>query len=209
MHHKHTYTRKLMTPATALIAVLACLGLAACGGSSSTSTSTTADVASTSTTSHSGTGRSTAMRECLQRNGIALPPRTPGQRGPGGPGGGPLGPGSQGGERHLPNGITRAQLQAALTKCGGGAGFRGGQGGSRRFSSPVYRNALAAYSACMSSNGVTLPTPNTSGKGPVFNTTHVSTSSAQFKAAAAKCRGVLRSAFQRYRQARPGTAGGA
>jgi hypothetical protein len=221
MHNKHTHTRRLMVPATALIALLACLGLAACGGSSSTSTT---NAANTSTTAHGSAGRFAAMRECLQRNGITLPQRTPGQGGPGGgpggagggpggagggPGGagGPGGPGFLGGERKLPNGVTREQFQAAIKKCGGGTGrFLGGAG---RFSSPAYRNALTAYATCMSSNGIKLPTPNTSGKGPVFNTTSINTSSAQFKAAAAKCQSVLRNVFGHYRRVSPGAAGGA
>ncbi len=210
MHNKHTHTRRLMVPATALLALLACLGLAACGGSSSTSTSTT-NAANTSTTAHGGAGRFAAMRECLQRNGITLPQRTPGQSapggGPGGAGGGPGGPGFLGGERKLPNGVTREQFQAALKKCGGGTGrFPGGAG---RLSSPAYRNALTAYVACMSKNGVKLPTPNTSGKGPVFNTTNLNTSSPQFKAATAKCQSVLRSVFGHYRRVSPGAAAGA
>ncbi len=209
MHNKHTPTRRPMVPATALIALLACLGLAACGGSSSTSTSTT-NAANTSTTAHGGAGRFAAMRECLQRNGITLPQRTPGQGGPGGgpggpggAGGGPTGPGFLGGERKLPAGVTRAQFQAAIKKCGGGSGFGAG---AQRLSSPAYRNALTAYVACMSSNGVKLPTPNTSGKGPVFNTTNINTTSAQFKAAAAKCQSVLRSAFGHYRRVSPGAS---
>jgi len=134
------------------------------------------------------------MRACLQRNGVTLPAPTPGQ-GPrvlGGPGAG---------ERKLPNGVTREQFQAALKKCGGGA-FAGR---GRRVNSPAYRDALTAYAACMSSNGVKLPTPNTSGRGPVFNSTGINTNSPQFKAAAAKCRSVLLNAF---RQARPGAATG-
>jgi hypothetical protein len=211
MHNKHTHTRRPMVPATALVALLACLGLAACGGSSSTSSTSTTNAANTSTTGHGGAGKFAAMRECLQRNGITLPQRPAGQGGPGGgpggAGGGPGGPGFLGGERKLPAGVTRAQFQAAIKKCGGGTGrFLGGAG---RFSSPAYRNALTAYATCMSSKGVKLPTPNTSGKGPVFNTTNINTSSAQFKAAAAKCQSVLRSVFGHYRRVSPGAAAGA
>jgi hypothetical protein len=202
MAHTHTHIRKLLAPATALIAALICLGLAACGGSSSTTASTTTVAANATPTTPSGSGapggpgagRFAAMRACLQRNGVTLPAPTPGQ-GPrvlGGPGAG---------ERKLPNGVTREQFQAALKKCGGGA-FAGR---NRRLGSPAYRDALTVYAACMKSNGVKLPTPNTSGKGPVFNSTGINTNSPQFRAAAAKCRSVLLSAF---RQARPGAATG-
>jgi hypothetical protein len=91
--------------------------------------------------------------------------------------------------------VTRAQYEAALKKCGGGFA-----GGGSRFSSPVFKQALEKFSACMRTNGVNLPTPNTSGKGPVFNTAHLNTSSTQFKAAEAKCSAHLRGAF-------PGRAG--
>jgi hypothetical protein len=39
----------------------------------------------------------------------------------------------------------------------------------------------------MRKNGVNLPAPNTSGKGPVFDTKGIDTSGARFKAADAKC----------------------
>jgi hypothetical protein len=39
----------------------------------------------------------------------------------------------------------------------------------------------------MRKNGVNLPKPNTSGKGPIFNTKGIDTTSASFKAADAKC----------------------
>jgi hypothetical protein len=216
MHPTHTH-RSLLT--AALIAALACLGLTACGGSSSSSTtSTTANAAKTSSAhGHSGNGFAT-IRECLEKSGIKLPQRTPGQPrvpGVGGPLGGP----------QLPKGMTAAQFQAALQKCSGGRGFGragrpgepgrpggagapgatgsqpgkpGGAGGPaarRHFGSPVFRKALAAFATCMNHNGVKLPAPNTSGTGPVFSTQGLDTTSASFKAASAKCQSVLRSAF--------------
>jgi hypothetical protein len=47
----------------------------------------------------------------------------------------------------------------------------------------------------MRSNGVNLPAPNTSGKGPVFNTSGLNVSSAQLNAAQAKCSSALQGAF--------------
>jgi hypothetical protein len=139
------------------------------------------------------------LRECLQKNGITPPKRTPGER--------PLG-GFLGGATGLPGGVTPAQLRAALKKCGA---FLGGFGGGRRrfnspgrrFNSPIYKQALAKFATCMRENGVNVPEPNTSGGGPIFDTKGLSTNSPQFRAAEAKCRVDLRLAL------RPGAAGGA
>ena len=63
-------------------------------------------------------GRFAAMRECLQKNGITLPKRTPGQR--------PVRRRLSRRRRwqrrrrpQLPKGVTRAQYEAAVKKCGG------------------------------------------------------------------------------------------
>jgi hypothetical protein len=192
------------TAAVVAVLLLICLGMAACGSSgSSTTTSASANAAATSGanagtgTAPSGpsgptgprSGRFAALRECLQKNGVALPKRTPGQR----PQGGFLG-----GTTALPKGVSRGQMEAALKKCGGLFG-----GGLRRFNNPGYRQALVKFAACMRENGVNVPEPNTSGNGPVFNTKGLETNSAQFRTAEAKCRGALRGSFR----ARPGGAG--
>jgi hypothetical protein len=137
------------------------------------------------------------MRECLQKNGITLPQRTPGS---GGPAGGGFS-GAGGGGPQLPKGVTRAQYEAALKKCGGG-NFRGGFGGpnrpgGNRINSPVFRQALVKYAACLRQNGINIPAPNTSGKGPIFSTKGLNSTSPQFRAAATKCRSVLIGAFRR------------
>jgi hypothetical protein len=204
MPHIDSHGRKPAATAIALVLLLACLGLTACGGSSKSSSTSTNAAATTSTTGGSARGRNAgrfaALRECLQKNGITLPKRTPGQPRPGGPGGpgGFLGGGGAGPQ--LPKGVTRAQYEAALKKCGFGA-FAGGD--ARRFNNPLFKQALAKFSTCMRENGVNVPTPNTSGKGPIFNTKGLNTTSAQFRTAEAKCSGDLRSTFRR------GPAGGA
>jgi hypothetical protein len=184
-----TSNRLRPAAASALLVLLAGLLLAACGGGSS---STSSSSASTSATAKSASGargqfgaRGAALRTCLQKDGITLPERKVGQRGT--PrAGGPFGAGGAGTGLKLPKGVTRAQLQAALKKCGGGQ-FRGGKGfaagGTQRF---------AKFAACMRKNGVKLPQPNTSGKGPIFNTKGIDTTSSSFKAADAKCVSELR-----------------
>lgn len=170
--------------AAALAFLLAPLALGACGSSSSPSAS-----ADTSTTS-SGAGSSqapgggfpshrfTAMRECLSKSGIKLPERRPGAAPP------------AGGPRFgLPSGVTREQLRAALEKCGlHGGSFRPGAS----LHSSAFQARLTKFATCMRQNGVNLPAPNTSGRGPLFDTKGIDTTSATFKAAEAKCRSDLR-----------------
>jgi len=209
MSHISSNRRKPATAAV-LVVLLACLGLAACGSSSKSPSTTSTTASATATTSTGATGtdrrlgaqnasRFKALRECLQKNGIALPTQTPGQRPPagaGGPGGagGFLGGGGAGRPK-LPNGVTRAQYETAIKKCGGGA--FAGRGGKARFDSPAYKAALTKFAACMRENGVNVPAPNTSGNGPVFDTKGIDTSSSQFKTAESKCRSDLTSAFHR------------
>jgi hypothetical protein len=194
MPHLNTISRR---PAAALLTLLAAgalasVGLAACGSSSSTTGSTTANAAvaggaATGTTAPGARGSHfAAMRACLQKQGITLPPRRPGA-------GGFFG-GGQGGPR-LPSGVTRAQYEAALKKCGGGS-FRGGFRGGGFRSNPRFRQAYAKFAACMHQNGIDLPAPNTSGTGPIFDTKGIDTTSPQFTAAIKQCRGDLFAAPQ-------------
>jgi hypothetical protein len=188
----HTYTNRSKPAAALLVLVLAALLLAACGGSSkSVSTSATASASTSAPGGGAGArgGRFSALRECLQKQGITLPRRSPGS--PGTPGaGGLLGPGSGQGPT-LPSGVSRAQFEAATKKCGGGNFARGG----RAPNSPARTTALTAFAGCMRANGVNLPAPNTSGKGPVFNTSGLNVTSAQLNAAQAKCSSALQGAF--------------
>jgi hypothetical protein len=198
MSHLNSNRRKPAASAAAvLVLLLACLGLAACGSSSGSSSSTASTSASTTTTGAAGakgsnSGRFAAMRECLQKNGVTLPAFKPGQHGQP-QARGPFGAGSA---ARLPKGVTRAQYEAALKKCGGG-NFAGRGGGGARFKSPAFQAALAKFATCLRENGVNVPAPNTSGNGPVFDTKGIDTSSAKFKAAEAKCQSDLRTAFRR------------
>ncbi|HEX3392364.1 MAG TPA: hypothetical protein VHS55_07350 [Solirubrobacteraceae bacterium] len=186
------------------VSAIAALGVSACGSSGSSTTATQANAAATSTTGGSGAAGSTShngatgpggaarrqrftgVRECLQKQGVQLPTR---------PGGGGLFLGGA----NLPKGVTRAQLQSAMSKClGGGRGFLAGRPGGAHFtrsSSPRLRLALNTFAACLRKNGINVPQPNTSGNGPVFSTKGLNTASPQFKAATAKCRSALAGAF--------------
>lgn len=207
--------RTLATTGIAAVILAAVLGLTACGSSgSSTSTSTNASATSPSGTG-GGTGTGTtgrpggtgafasrfkAVRECLQKNGITLPKRTPGQHqgGPGGFPGGGAGSGGNAGGPPLPSGMTRAQYESILKKCGGGGFSSGGftGGGTRRLQSPAFKQALTNFAACMRESGVHIPAPNTSGNGPIFDTKGIDTTSSQFRTAEAKCRSNLTAAFR-------------
>jgi hypothetical protein len=189
-----------------LLLALASVLLAACGGTSKSSSSTTsASVAAATTPKTSAPGKPTgadpgrflALRECLKKNGITLPQRKPGQ----GPGAGGSGAGPT-----LPAGVSRAQYEAILKKCGGG--FARGRGNlgrvGARLSTPEAKKALSKFAACMHENGIKIGEPNTSGKGAIFNTKGINTTTAAFASAETKCRSNLRGAFS----ASPGAGAG-
>jgi hypothetical protein len=194
-------SRRKRNPMVAAVILLVLAGslLAACGGSSNSAATTASTSTSAKTPTHGKApafaARFTAIRECLKKEGVTLPTRKPDQR----PGAG----GFLGGGAGRPAGVSKAKFDAALKKCGGGfTAGRGFAGGTSRFSSPEGKKALAKFAACLRENGVKVGEPNTSGKGPIFNTTGVDTKSAQFAAAEAKCRSDLAGAFG----AKPGAA---
>jgi hypothetical protein len=197
----HRPSRRICVRAlVALCALGACLALWACGSSgSSTSASTTTGTGKSATKAGSGSSRFTALRSCLQKQGITLPARPSGPGGSGsssGPGGSgaPGFPGGSGARRGLqpPEGVSQAKFDEALKKCGGGR-FPGR--GSANLNSATARAALTTYAACLRSNGINVPAPNTSASGPIFNTTGINTSSAQFKTAQSKCQSDLKGVF--------------
>jgi hypothetical protein len=189
MPRQHVNRHRRAVGAIALV-LLGGLLLAACGGGSSKSTSSTAS-ASAATSGRSGfAARAAALSTCLKKEGITLPEHKPiggtGGR-PSGQPRGPFGGGAPGGGFQLPKGVTREKMQAALKKCGAGSlGFRRRSNGARN------PQQLAKFAACMRSAGVSLPAPNASGKGPVFNTKGIDTTSSTFKQADAKCAKELR-----------------
>jgi hypothetical protein len=179
----HTDRTRFKRVAAATLGVaLAGLLLGACGGSASGPSSSSS---SASTAKHAPSPRSpstpeASLRDCLQRNGVTLPKRKPGQ-----PGVGASGPLGLAGTRRPPKGVTRAQLQAALKRCTHG---RSGRTRKRAGSvSAARRQRLARFAACMRGRGVRLPPPNTSGNGPIFDTHGLDTKSAAFKSALSRC----------------------
>ena len=186
-----------------ILATAAAAAVAGCGGSSKASTN-----AAATTPNGPGAARFAALRTCLAKNGINLPPRTPGQRRPpgaGGGGGGIFGGGAGFGGPPLPAGVTRAQYLAALARC------RGPGVGARRQLTPTERaaqeTALVKFAACMRTNGIALAAPNATGTGPVFNTSKLDTRSAKFTAAYAKCSSLLPARFGRRGAGRPPAGG--
>jgi hypothetical protein len=189
--------RRRIRALLALCALGACVALAACGSSGSGSSSA-ANTSSTATSKAGGRGSSrfTALRSCLQKQGITLPaPPSGATRPQGGPGAGA--PGGRPRGLQPPAGVTQGQFEAALKKCGGG---RPPQGGAGALNSPSARAGLVKYAACLRQNGINVPEPNTTGKGAVFSTKGIDTSSSKFKAAQSKCQSDLKGAF-------PGRAG--
>jgi hypothetical protein len=214
--------------AAVLVVLIAGLALAACGSSSNSSSTSAGAAAATSTPSRGATsttggagprfGRFAALRECLRKNGVTLPQRAPRQQ-PGPAGGLFLGGGAG---PTLPKGVTRAQYLAALKKCGGGALPGGaarlrGPGFSGRFNGPAFTQRLTKFASCMRENGVNVPSPNTAGNGPIFNTKGLNITSPQFRAAETKCRSYLQGVLRRLGggvggapgASAPGTGGGA
>jgi hypothetical protein len=119
--------------------------------------------------------RLAALRTCLAKNGVELPTRGSGRLG-------------------LLSSGDRAKYREALKKCGQYVVPGRGKAFS---SSPKAKLALIRFAACMRENGVNLPAPNTSGKGPIFNVSGLNVASSVFKAAEAKCAVDLRSRFRR------------
>jgi len=181
----------------ALLAVGVAVGVAACGGSSKSSSTTAAASAAAPASGASGPSgpsgrfaRFAGIRECLEKNGVTLPKRTPGQA----PRGGFFGGGATGGGPQLPNGVSREKFEAAMKKCGAP---QGRFGAGARFDSPQRQQAFAKFAACMREHGVNLPAPNTSGHGPIFNTQGLDTTSPQFRSALTACRSDLAAGFGR------------
>ena len=172
-------SRRLRATCAAAAALAACVLVAACGGSSTSSAGTQA--ASTNPSAAGGpAGAGGAgvpaasnshfkqLRACLEKHGVTLPS-----------------PGSGG--QQSQSSTSRAKMQEAFKACGGHAfagGPHGAFGGAHR---AQFQAAYKKFAGCMRENGIDLPTANTSGNGPIFNTKGVDTQSSKFKEAEKKC----------------------
>lgn len=165
-----------------LLAVAGALIIGACGTSSSggsTHTTTTASAASSTRTK---------LVACLKQHGVTLPNHRPGgRRNGGGRSGGGFFFGGGGGRF----GGGNSKFAQAFKACGGkfGAGrFRagGGRGFRPHFTSAI----LTKFASCVDRHGYKLPTPNTSGNGPIFPRSIESNK--KFQAAAKSCASLLR-----------------
>lgn len=175
-------------PIAVCVTIVALTGaLTACGGSSSAKPAASAAVATPGGPSGPrGAGRfrdparRAAIAACLRKQGVTLP-----RFSPGGP----------------PPQISAAQ-RAALTSCGL---RRFGAGPGRFRNNPAFRARLTAFAACMTSSGVKLAAPNTSGSGPIFG--NVNRSDPKFQTAYAKCSAKLGGLFGPRAGAPPGAGG--
>jgi hypothetical protein len=165
--------------AAVLMLVLASLALAACGSSgkssSGASSSSTAGNGASSSTAQTPATQPERLRACLKKLGINAPSSV-----------------STVADllAHTPKGVTRAQLVSAVQNCGG---IGPGLATATPHANPsTYRQAFVNFVACMRQQGVNLPAPNTTGKGPVLDTKGVDTGSSSYTKAAAKCAPILR-----------------
>jgi hypothetical protein len=129
----------------------------------------------------------TKLSACMKQHGIDLPDRPAGgQGGTPGPDQASGAPSPAGGPR-LPEGVTQEEFQAAIKACGG---FRG-SGAGRRPGGRVDAKAVRSYVACVERHGYAMPTPNTSGKGPVLDQSKVDRTDPAFVKANAQCERLL------------------
>ena len=177
-------------PRGALFAVvLLALGglIAGCGSGSSTSTTSSTTTASAAAGGGASSSQRAALAACLKQHGVTLPARPPGApNGPPGSGGsndgtgtGTTGTGTGTGTGTTGTGTTprrgffgggrgfanNPKLRAAFQACGAKFGFRGGGQG---FRGRLSRTAVTKYVSCVRQHGYNLPSPNFSGKGPIF-----------------------------------------
>jgi hypothetical protein len=91
--------------------------------------------------------------------------------------------------KHVPKGSSRTRIFAAVQGC---AELSPGLAVPKSTTSvTAYKQAFVNFVSCMRAHGVNLPSPNTSGKGPLLDTKGTDTTSAQYKAAIATCSSIV------------------
>ena len=170
-------------PIGALLAAGALVvGLSACGGGSSSNASDSG----TSSTANAGPGGlqlTDEQRSCIEGKGVTIPSGGSGGQPPSG------GPPSGGA-----NGQDFQKMQQAMQDCG--VSIPSGPQGGGNFDPSAMRKQISQYVACVRQNGYDLPNANTSGNGPVFDSSQVNQNDPKFKAASAKCQNLLPSTPQ-------------
>jgi hypothetical protein len=199
---------KLIGKGALLTLVALALGgvIAACGSASNSSGTTTSSTTASAAAGGAGganANRRAALAACLKQHGVTLPARPPGTGGgpPGSSGaGGGTGTGTNGTGTNGTGTTTRRRgffgggggaatnpkFRAALQACGAKFGFGGGGQG---FRGRLSRTAITKYVTCVRQHGYKLPSPNFSGKGPVFPSNIQG--NAKFQAASRACQSLL------------------
>jgi hypothetical protein len=188
MNHSRT-SRLAALAGTVLVTALL---LAACGSSSNTSSSSSSPSSGSERAAPGPTSAArTKLVACLRAHGVTLPNRPAGARrrpnggeGGGGFGGGGgffFGGGGDGGAGAASR-FNNPKFRAALQACGGN------RFPQRRFT--PNKAAVTKFVTCVKQHGYNLPTPNFSGKGPVFPATIARNK--KFQAAARSCASALR-----------------
>jgi hypothetical protein len=185
----HIHLTRGRTPATALLLLGVLGGVAGCGGSSGSDKTQNAGSGaqvsgSTSATATSAQGSAAALRACLARNGITVPPGAEAEL-------------QAGKVPTLPAGVTRAHAEAVIRRCIGsskasGSSSSSGSSGADGSSSatrakPKQVVKLSKFVECMRDHGVKLPPPKVSGNGVVLDYKAVDTSSAKYQNALSAC----------------------
>jgi hypothetical protein len=169
--------RRVAAAATVLLAVVALTG---CGGSAAKPAKAPSPAISAAT-GHTGpfgpTGRSAAIRSCLEAHGIRPPKSQPNSQS------------MQEPKLRLPPGVSRAEAEADLRKCGIELPHRPTP--QQLLQGPQVVARLDAFAKCMRRHGMRLPKPNTSGNGPIFNVPAALIESAAFQLAETVCRPLL------------------
>jgi hypothetical protein len=164
------------------VAALMAPAISACGGGSSSDSNGSSGTSTTASGGPGGFQLTDAQRSCIEGKGVTVP-----QGGGQPPSGGSPPQGAPSGG--APGGQDFQKLQQALQDCG--VNVPNGPPGGGNFNPASARKQISAYVACVRKNGYDLPQPNTSGNGPVFDSSQVDQNDPKFKTASAKCQNLL------------------